>query len=205
MDGSRRWKLYFVHALTFGRIPLVLFFLVINVFACRPMGSLCFSAAFICLIAAAVTDMLDGYFARKLKVVTRFGAYADPLTDKIFYLTVLPTLVYLSALKGQNTHAGVLLVLTVLFLARDQWVSFLRSVGAIHGAPAEANFSGKLRTLISFPVICVIYYYLQAPGDWALQISIMGLYGLEITCMLINVLSIGVYTVQYRPWLKKEF
>ena len=60
-------------------------------------------------------------------------------------------------------------MLAILFLLRDQWVSFLRSLGALHNLSAKANWSGKARTLISFPTICVIYYYLQAPPRWGLR------------------------------------
>ena len=123
------------------------------------------------------------------------------MTDKVFYLTTFPTLVYLADRVGQHGHARVLLVLAILFLLRDQWVSFLRSLGALHNLSAKANWSGKARTLISFPTICVIYYYLQAPAALGLRVPDYLVYGLKVLSMVINFISIGVYTLRFWPAL----
>jgi len=148
--------------------------------------------------------LFDGYFARRFRATSRLGSYADPMTDKVFYLTAFPTLVYLADRLGQHTHARVLLVLAILFLLRDQWVSFLRSIGALHNLSAKANWSGKARTLISFPTICVIYYYLQAPANWSLRFPASLVYALEGLSVVINLISIGVYSGRFWPALKAE-
>lgn len=212
MDSSRKWKFIFVQSLTLGRLPLVFIFLVVCVLAPRPLSSFWFSIAFGAMTLSAVTDLFDGYFARKFQVVTRLGAYADPLTDKMFYLITFPALVYLAGTGGQVFHAQLLLILTILFLFRDQWVSFLRSIGAIYNVDGQANWSGKARTVISFPVICMIFYYLAAPSHWWLQACggwwktayPIFIYSLEFISMAINLISIWVYTAYYWPWLKKE-
>ena len=204
MDDILRRKFYIVQSLTVARIPLVLVFFLVAVFVRKPMGDVWFSVALSAMILSAVTDLFDGVLARKFGLPSRLGAYIDPLCDKVFYLTTFPTLVYLAALKGQFGHAQLLLALAVLFLMRDQWVSFLRSVGAIYNVDAKANWSGKARTIISFPVICVIYYYLQAPGDWRLQIPAVMVYGLEIVSLAVNLISMCVYATRYWPWLRKE-
>ena len=204
-DDAKKWKFYFVQALTWGRIPLILLFLAVAVLSQKPLGSARFTVAFGAMILSAVTDLFDGYFARKFNVVTRMGAYIDPLTDKVFYLTTFPALIYLAGAANQQTHSMILLGLTILFLMRDQWVSFLRSIGAIYNVNAKANWSGKVRTLISFPVICAIYYYLEVPNHWLLQLHPAIVYTLEFASIVINLISIWVYTAYYMPWLKKEF
>ncbi len=205
MDTSRKWKFYFVQSLTFARIWLILIFFAVNLFANKPLSGMWFSVAFIAMATSAFTDLFDGYFARKFKVETRLGAYADPLTDKVFYLTAFPTLIYLAGVgQGNDVHAGILLGLTILFLMRDQWISFLRSIGALYGVDAKANWSGKARTLISFPAIGFIYYHLAAPKDWWLQVHVGVAYGLEFACIVINIISIWVYSRHYWPTLKKE-
>lgn len=98
----------------------------------------------------------------------------------------------------------MLLVLAILFLLRDQWVTFLRSLGALHNMSAKANWSGKARTLISFPTICLIYYYIQAPPGWGLQVPDSLVYGAEAISMLINFVSIAVYSVRFWPALRAE-
>jgi CDP-diacylglycerol---glycerol-3-phosphate 3-phosphatidyltransferase len=199
-----RMKFIFVQALTLVRVPLIFLFLAVSVFCRHPLSEFWFLLAFTAMILSAVTDLFDGYFARKFRVTSRLGSYADPMTDKVFYLTTFPTLVYLADQVGQHVHARVLLVLAILFLLRDQWVSFLRSLGALHGLSAKANWSGKARTLISFPTICVIYYYLQAPAHWCCRPPNCVVYGLEGLSMAINLISIAVYTARFWPALRAE-
>ena len=202
--SSLWWKFCFVQALTLVRVPLIFIFLAVSVFCGHPVPEFWFLVAFAAMILSAVTDLFDGYFARKFQVTSRLGSYADPMTDKVFYLTTFPTLVYLADSMGQHAHARALLVLAILFLLRDQWVSFLRSLGALHNLSAKANWSGKARTLISFPTICVIYYYLQAPRRWAFQFPDSLVYGLEALSVAINLISIGVYTGRFWPALRAE-
>ncbi len=204
MSKRPKWKFLLVQSLTIGRIPLIMVFLGVTLFAAKPPGEYWFSVAFGAMILSAITDLFDGLLARRFDVVTRLGALADPLCDKVFYVTTFPTLVYLAALKGQYAHAQMLLGLTILFLMRDQWVSFLRAIGASYNVDARANWSGKARTLISFPAVCTIYYYLQAPTEWWLQVHIYVIYFLEAISMLINTVSICVYSARYWPYLKKE-
>ena len=193
-----------MQSLTLVRVPLIFLFLAVSVFCSRPLSEGWFLVAFMAMILSAVTDLLDGYFARKLQVTSRLGSYMDPMTDKVFYLTTFPTLIYLADRIGQHAHARVLLVLAILFLLRDQWVSFLRSLGALHSLSARANWSGKARTLVSFPTICVIYYYLQAPAHWFVRMPDFVVYGLEGMSMAINLISIGVYTARFWPALRAE-
>jgi CDP-diacylglycerol--glycerol-3-phosphate 3-phosphatidyltransferase len=202
--SSLRLKFIFVQALTLLRVPLIFLFLAVSVFCGNPLSEFWFLLAFTAMILSAVTDLFDGYFARKFRVTSRLGSYADPMTDKVFYLTTFPTLVYLADRVGQHAHARVLLVLAILFLLRDQWVSFLRSLGALHDLSARANWAGKARTLISFPTICVIYYYLQAPAQWCYRPPDCVVYGLEGLSMAINLISIAVYTARFWPALRAE-
>jgi phosphatidylglycerophosphate synthase len=136
---SLRWKFCFVQALTLVRVPLIFLFLAVSVFFGHPLPEFWFVVAFAAMILSAVTDLFDGCFARKFKVTPRLGSYTGPMTDKVFYLTTFPTLVYHADRGGQHGHARALLVLAILFLLRDQWVSFLRSLGALHDLSAKAN------------------------------------------------------------------
>ncbi len=204
LDPSLEMKFFFVQGLTLVRVPLIFLFLAVSVLCRHPVPEFWFDVAFSAMILSAVSDALDGYFARRFGVTSRLGSYADPMVDKVFYLTTFPTLVYLADYIGQHGHARVLLVLAILFLLRDQWVSFLRSLGALHRLSAKANWSGKARTIISFPTICAIYYYLQAPRSWPLQLPRWLVLGLEALSMGINLISIAVYTVYFWPALKSE-
>ena len=84
--AGRWWKFYFVQGLTLVRVPLIFVFLAVSVFFGYPLSEVWFIVAFGAMILSAVTDMFDGYFARKFQVTSQLGSYADPMTDKIFYL-----------------------------------------------------------------------------------------------------------------------
>jgi CDP-diacylglycerol--glycerol-3-phosphate 3-phosphatidyltransferase len=204
MNSHRKLKFYFVQGLTLIRVPLIFLFLTISLLVGHPLSPAWFVAAFSAMLLSAITDLFDGYFARKFEVTSQLGSYADPMMDKVFYLTTFPTLVYLASRVGQHAHARALLALTILFLLRDQWVSFLRSLGALHALSAKANWSGKLRTIISFPSVCAIYYYLQAPEQWPVRIPALVVYTLEVLSMVINFVSIAVYTRYFFPALHAE-
>ena len=202
---NSRSKLGFVTFLTFARFPLVLLFFAGAIIYARSAEQrpLLFVATFAALILSALTDLLDGYFARRFQVTTALGAHADPLMDKFFYLASLPLLVYVAALKGHLTHATWLLVLTLLFLARDQWVTFLRSIGSMYHVSGQAHWSGKLRTAFNFPLICVIYYFEEAPAIFP-AIPRFLVYALEAAGLAINFLSLYIYTYRYWPSLRKS-
>lgn len=202
--NNSRVKFHFVLGITLVRVPLIFLFLSVSVFSGHPPSAGYFLIAFVAMILSAVTDIFDGYLARRFKVASRLGSYADPMMDKIFYLTTFPALVYFAARNGQYGHAQILLLLAIVFLLRDQWVTFLRSLGALHNMSAAANWSGKARTIISFPTICLIYYHLHAPRTWPWQIPVSLAYVLEAMGFAINLISIYVYTRAYWPALRAE-
>lgn len=199
--GRTRLKLLIVTFLTCARVPLVLLFFFGAIFYSQHVRTWLFVVTLTSLIASAVTDLFDGYLARKFRVETKFGAHADPLMDKFFQLTTLPVLVFVATNNGRISHAVFLLVLTMLFLARDQWVTFLRSIGAMHNAPGGATWIGKLRTCVNLPLVCVIYYFEEAPLQF---INDKFLYTFEAVALVINVISIFTYTDHYWPYLRKS-
>ena len=83
MHSSLRLKFYFVQALTLVRAPLIFVFLAISVSFGHRLSEFWFCAAFAAMLLSAITDLFDGYFARKFGVTSQLGSYADPLTDKI--------------------------------------------------------------------------------------------------------------------------
>ncbi|MDR2849835.1 MAG: CDP-alcohol phosphatidyltransferase family protein [Verrucomicrobiota bacterium] len=196
-----RTKRLIVNAITFGRVPFVVLFMVLAVAETHwPTGWLAVVAT-VSLVVASLTDLYDGKLARKWNVVTRFGAMADPLMDKVFYLVVFPTLLWaLGRQPDEAIHALVMLVFTVLYILRDQWVTFLRSVGSLYNADCGANWLGKFRTAASFPSACVIYVYVSLHPFFLPQGLI---FVIEAFLIFVNLWSIAVYTRQYLPYLKR--
>lgn len=200
-NPRRRAAMAVVTGLTLARVPFVLLFMagaMVEVYW-RPAWLPPFNLA--CLALASLTDLFDGMLARRWGVTSRFGALADPLMDKVFYLVVFPTLLWLLGRQPHEAiHALVMLVFTVLYILRDQWVTFLRSVGSLFDADCKANWLGKFRTAASFPSACVIYVYVSL-HPWFLPQALIFL--IEAFLIFVNFWSIVVYTRQYMPYLKR--
>ncbi|CAN5538494.1 CDP-diacylglycerol--glycerol-3-phosphate 3-phosphatidyltransferase [soil metagenome] len=88
---------------------------------------------------AALTDLLDGYLARKLNVVSVLGKLLDPLADK---LIVMASLVWMIPMG--RVPAWVVIVL----LGRDISITGLRSVAASEGVVIAAGEEGKTKTAL---------------------------------------------------------
>ena len=196
-------KRLIVNALTFGRMPFVIIFMVLAIVHAYSRQAWWWAVlATVSLGVASLTDLYDGKLARQWNVVSKFGAMADPLMDKVFYLVVFPTLLWLLGRQpDEAVHALVMLVFTVLYILRDQWVTFLRSVGSLYNADCRANWMGKFRTAASFPAACVIYVYASLHPFFLPQAL---MYVIEAFLIFINFWSIIIYTKQYMPYLKKS-
>ena len=206
---SSRFHSRFVNALTFSRVPLIFAFMLCAVLGHRA-GCACAKAwlsaaacAFMGL--AGITDLADGRLARRWGVVSAFGKLADPLMDKVFFIVSFPTLLWLIGAQGDNpAHSALMLVFTVLYILRDQWVTFLRAVAAAYHADVSAMWLGKVRTALSFPAAGYIYLYLAfhhlLPVGWAAP-AIWSVYAVEIFLICLNVYSCAVYTKAYWPYM----
>ncbi|MBQ6103936.1 MAG: CDP-alcohol phosphatidyltransferase family protein [Kiritimatiellae bacterium] len=201
----------FVTTLTFARAPLVLAgcgFALANLAAPNP-GFL--AAAVLLMALSALTDLFDGKLARKWRVASRLGALADPLMDKVFYLATLPTATFVALWCEDAVHASILLALDVVSLLRDQWASFLRSVGSEYGADVRASFAGKLRTFVAFPAIVLVHLRLGlqilALHDPAFEgvplAPDAAVWTLEGFLIALTVWSGAVYTVRFIPFLRR--
>ncbi|MFC1721598.1 CDP-alcohol phosphatidyltransferase family protein [Patescibacteria group bacterium] len=209
MDKQRLgWRFWLVQVLTYIRLPLMLiwgFIILVCFWRLHRIPADWFYITLVIMIVAAVTDLLDGWLARLFGVTTRLGAYGDPVMDKVYYTDSLLVLVALVCFQQQYGHAVLLICLTTLYLKRDHLVSMLRSIGALHNACAKAHWSGKLRTIISFPMIWIIYAYLAAPPSFCLHFPGWSVYTLEVVGIGLTLLSLYKYTDKFFPLLKIEF
>ena len=99
---------------------------------------------------ASFTDYLDGHLARKWKMVTDFGKFADPLADKL-----LTTVAFIYMMRDGVCSPVVLCII----LAREFAVSGLRMVaaGAKDGKVIAANMWGKVKTVLQ--MLSIIFYF----------------------------------------------
>ena len=131
-------------ALTLFRLLLLPVFVVVFYL---PYSWAPFASALIFFLAA-VTDALDGYAARKLKQSTRFGAFLDPVADKIMVTTALVLLV--------QHNDNIYLTLAALFMiGREIVISALREWMAEIGkrGVVAVSWIGKYKTAAQMAAI----------------------------------------------------
>ena len=112
-------------------------------------------------LAAAVTDILDGNYARKHGVVTDFGKLMDPIADKLLVLTAF---VMLSSVTD-DAHPRYLLhpAITIVFLARELSISGVRQIAAAKGVVIAAGRLGKFKTIFQDIIVMSLLLYDEFP------------------------------------------
>jgi CDP-diacylglycerol--glycerol-3-phosphate 3-phosphatidyltransferase len=151
MAGS--WLRGLPNLLTFLRIlaiPLVGWLLT------SPGSREAWTAMFVYL-AASLTDILDGWIARRYGLVTALGKLLDPLADK---LLVISTLLMLAVMDREPGIPGWILVVIV---GREFAVTGLRSIAAAEGIVLGADSSGKAKMLLQtigvhFLIVHYVYF-----------------------------------------------
>jgi CDP-diacylglycerol--glycerol-3-phosphate 3-phosphatidyltransferase len=157
--GSKRRARTLVLALTAARIPLAFGFAFLYWLAGPSWSRV--AVAFVVLLAMELSDAFDGYAARRLGVVSEWGAMLDPYADSFSRLVVFWTL----------ASAGHALWLTVLVMAlRDVTVSYCRVTLTRFGRTVKAKASGKVKAIVQAVVAHVLVLgpvYEPFTGRWA--------------------------------------
>ena len=110
----------------------------------------CFWAAIVFTIAA-LTDVVDGWLARRMGVVSVLGKFLDPLADKLIVMASLIRMVPMGRIPGWAV---------ILLLAREISVTGLRSVAASEGVVIAAGSEGKTKTALQMAgVIALLLGY----------------------------------------------
>ena len=103
---------------------------------------------------ASFTDFLDGYLARKYQLVTSFGAFFDPMADKLLVMAALILLVQLGSVPGW---------VVFIILARELMVTGLRVlIAQSNGKVMAAAMPGKIKTTTQ--MLAIICFLLQDMG-----------------------------------------
>jgi CDP-diacylglycerol--glycerol-3-phosphate 3-phosphatidyltransferase len=103
---------------------------------------------------AALTDGLDGYFARSRDAVTAFGKLMDPLADKLLITAALISLVSLGRLQAW---------VAMVIIAREIAVTGLRAIAAERGVVIAASWMGKLKTVLQIAAVFALIATNPAP------------------------------------------
>lgn len=137
--------------LTTARLILTLPILIMLYFA--PTSPQLHLLALLLVIIASLTDWLDGWYAKKFNYISNFGKNYDPLADK-----------WLTALYLPMVALGMIHFLPVALLwLRDITSTHLRSLSR---EPIAAKLSGKIKTAISLPLLCVLVFLMPVANGY---------------------------------------
>jgi CDP-diacylglycerol--glycerol-3-phosphate 3-phosphatidyltransferase len=107
-----------------------------------------------CFIVAAVTDIVDGWLARRGQQVTHIGKLLDPLADKLIVSTALVVLVATGRIPSWATW------MVVVIVGRELAVTGLRGLASSQGQVMAASGYGKLKTLAqNFAIGGLLFHY----------------------------------------------
>ena len=129
-------------------------------------------------VIAAITDWFDGWLARKLGQTSAFGAFLDPVADKLMVAAALVILVKLGRVDA---------ILAFIIVGREIAISALRewmaNIGARKGI--AVSLIGKLKTtaqLVSIPLL--LYHDPLGPAGWQVDTQLLGTWMLWIAVVL---------------------
>jgi CDP-diacylglycerol--glycerol-3-phosphate 3-phosphatidyltransferase/cardiolipin synthase len=182
------------NALTWMRIVMIPLFVGVYYFPLTllalPQQNL---AATVIFTVAAITDLLDGYLARKLNQVSAFGAFLDPVADKLMVAAALIILVDLNRLNA---------AIAVIIIGREITISALREWMAQLGAAKSVavSFIGKIKTVSQMIAIPMLLYH-DALG--AFQPQVWGAW-LILLAAALTLWSMFYYLKMAMPTLLKH-
>jgi CDP-diacylglycerol--glycerol-3-phosphate 3-phosphatidyltransferase len=158
---------------------------------------------FLLYLLAALTDAADGHYARKYGIVTGFGKFMDPLADKILVSTAFIALVALGYARAW---------MIMLIIAREFYVTGLRSLAAYRGTVIPPSTLAKVKTVLQMSAITFIlliitlesiFQIYNSPLEALLAFDRQLVYDVIIGIITLITIYTGFdYTVKYYSMIK---
>ena len=176
------------NTLTLLRIAVVplLFFLLLDP---GPAGSLLVATMF---ILAGLTDLLDGYIARKYQIVTPMGKLLDPIADKLIVNTAMILMIPIGRIPAW---------VVAVMIARDFAVDAVRSIASAEGTIISASNLGKRKTLCQIFAVSALMIHHPLFGADA---HVVGLFILYIALFLSLYSGIDYLAGFYRTAIRNR-
>ncbi len=133
-------------------------------------------------LAAAATDLLDGYLARRWRQVTTIGTLLDPIADKLLVSSALIALVQVHVVPGY---------LAILIIGREFAVSGLRSIAAAEGYTIQASDLGKTKMISQVIAISCVLLGLRHP--WFRPIGMWGMWAVVVFALASAIQYFGKF------------
>ncbi len=144
-----------------------------------------YNIALIIFALAALTDWLDGYFARRDGLVTKFGILMDPLADKLLVAAAMICFVEIEI-------APAWVVVTII--SREFLVTSIRLVAAGEGKVIAADKLGKYKTALQMVWICIGLYL--SGYNYGMNIGVIIYLVLMYAVLLLTVISGANYVIK---------
>ena len=179
-------KLTIPNQLTILRIaltPIFIFFFVQNSMSYILIGTVIF-------FIAAATDWYDGYIARRLNIVTRWGQFMDPLADKILISSAFFIFAYLKYLYWW---------MVIIIVTRDLLITSLRIYALHRGRSIVTSTLAKWKTFLQMGSVLFLLVYLNFPSVEIYNLDqYPPLYSHWIILIFLFITFLTVYTgIQY--------
>lgn len=195
-NGTKSFKAWFPTALTFARVLAV-----------PALAAICLSPSFhgqraaasLTFVLASVSDWADGYLARRWRVTSAFGAFLDPVADK---LMVAAALIAVTLRFARSAAAPALALSAIVIITREIFVSALREwmASAVQGGRdiVKVGFAGKVKTATQMIALSVLLYVHDAT-------SVVGRLGTLSLCIsaALALYSAAGYVMAALPTFRK--
>ncbi|HPD28498.1 MAG TPA: CDP-diacylglycerol--glycerol-3-phosphate 3-phosphatidyltransferase [Phycisphaerae bacterium] len=182
-------KINLPNQITIGRLLLaIVFFICLEQYDAKAPKAWLMDFSLALFVVAALTDVIDGYLARKHNQVTSFGRLIDPFVDKIL---VLGAYIFLAG-DGFIDSAGrkvtdVAMWMVVVILGRELLVTSLRGVTEAAGTSFGANIHGKAKMFLQSVTVGWILVTVGHPQSLAFAVGLRA--PLIYLTVIITVLS----------------
>jgi CDP-diacylglycerol--glycerol-3-phosphate 3-phosphatidyltransferase len=177
-------------------IPMVVIVFMLPFHWAKPTAAVIFTIA-------ALTDWLDGYLARKLNLMSRFGAFLDPVADKLMVSTALVLILWAAPGQEMQFIPGQQMILSVcaaIIIGREIVISALREWMAELGERGAVAVTGiaKLKTIFQLVGVGAMLYTYPVFG-------ILPVYGigflLVVAASVLTLWSMYLYLLAAWPHL----
>jgi CDP-diacylglycerol--glycerol-3-phosphate 3-phosphatidyltransferase len=185
-------NLNLANTLTLARIfavPLIVVLLYLEHTYQNPLFTYLGSGLF---VLASLTDLADGYVARKQNIITNLGKFLDPLADKLLICSVLIMLVELNWVAAW---------IVVVIVCRELAVTGMRGIAADLGVVIAADRFGKLKTIAQIVALVPLMAHYPLFGFDPAPIGLVLLY----VALVLTIFSGANYLYNfYKKWLQAE-
>jgi CDP-diacylglycerol--glycerol-3-phosphate 3-phosphatidyltransferase len=152
--------------------------------------------------AAAITDWFDGYLARKWNQTSKFGAFLDPVADKLMVAVCLICLLHAAPAEMSTAMKGVLTAMVAVIIGREITVSALREWMAELGQRTSVGVSVLAKFKTGFQMTAIGMMIWEA--DWPILPWYDAGFGLLFVASVLTLYSMIQYQLAAWPMMKES-